>query len=235
MPDDNDHRHHGAFFGRRKGHPLRPRRAGLMQTLLPRLALDLARPAPNDLRSLFPVAVDEVRLEIGFGAGEHLVAAAEGEPRVGFLGVEAFLNGMASAVAAIASRHLSNIRLHFGDVDPMLSWLPASRLARVDLLYPDPWPKRRHWKRRLIQDGSVAQIARLLQPGGELRFATDIADYAAWTLTHLLRSPQFDWTAQTAEDWRKPWPGYSPTRYERKAVTGGRRPCYLTFRKVGTA
>ena len=99
MPDDNDHRHHGAFFGRRKGHPLRPRRAGLMQTLLPRLALDLARPAPNDLRSLFPVAVDEVRLEIGFGAGEHLVAAAEGEPRVGFLGVEAFLNGMASAVA----------------------------------------------------------------------------------------------------------------------------------------
>jgi tRNA (guanine-N7-)-methyltransferase len=235
MTTDQDDQRQGAFFGRRKGHPLRPRRATLMQSLLPRLAVDLAAAAPPDLTSLFPVAVDEVRLEIGFGGGEHLVAAAEQAPRTGFLGIEAFLNGMASALAAIEARQLANVRLHFGDVTPVLGWLPAGSLARVDLLYPDPWPKRRHWKRRLVQDQSVAQIARILRPGGELRFATDIPDYAAWTLAHLLRSPDFAWTAETADDWRLPWPGYAATRYERKAIQAGRRPCYLTFRRIEPA
>jgi tRNA (guanine-N7-)-methyltransferase len=235
MTTDRDDRRPSAFFGRRKGHPLRPQRAALMRTLLPRLAVDLSTSAPFDLAGLFPLKVDDIRLEIGFGGGEHLIAAAEREPRIGFLGVEAFLNGMASALAAIEAKQLNNIRLHFGDVATVLDWLPTGALARVDLLYPDPWPKRRHWKRRLVQDQSVIQIARVLRADGEFRFATDIPDYAAWTLVRLQRSASFTWTAESADDWRRPWPGYCATRYERKAVAAGRRPCYLTFRRIAAA
>jgi len=220
----------GAFFGRRKGHPLRPRQVALLETLLPKLALDLAAAAPSDLRSLFG-DVDEVRLESGFGGGEHLIAEAERHPRTGFIGIEPFVNGMAKALAAIEQRKLGNIRLHHGDATDLLSWLPQSSLAVIDLLYPDPWPKRRHWKRRFVQDDSVAAIARLLRRGGEFRFATDIADYAAWTLARLARSPDLTWTAERADDWRQPWPGFTSTRYEAKAKREGRAPCYLTFRR----
>jgi tRNA (guanine-N7-)-methyltransferase len=220
-----------AFFGRRKGHALKARQAALFDTLLPRLALDLAHPAPADLRALFD-RVDAVRMESGFGGGEHLIAEAERNPRTGFIGIEPFINGMAKALAAIDDRNLSNIRLHHGDATELLSWLPASSLARFDLLYPDPWPKRRHWKRRFVQDDSVAAIARLIRPGGEFRFATDIPDYAAWTLARLLRSPDFTWTAERADDWRKPWSGWPGTRYEAKARREGRVPCYLIFRRT---
>src|SRR5215831_17387669 len=154
-----------AFFGRRKGHALRPRQAGLFDTLLPRLAIELARPTPPDLGLLFPNPVDSVCLEIGFGGGEHMIAQAEQYPQIGFIGVEPFVNGMAKALAAIDLKHLSNIRLHFDDAVFLLEWLPPASLACVDLIYPDPWPKRRHWKRRFIQDESVAAIARILRPG----------------------------------------------------------------------
>ena len=140
--------------------PLRPRQAALFETLLPRLALDLATPAPADLRTLFDGA-DDVRLESGFGGGEHLIAEAERHPRTGFIGIEPFVNGMAKALAAIDERKLANIRLHHGDATDVLAWLPPASLARFDLLYPDPWPKRRHWKRRFVQDESVAAIARI--------------------------------------------------------------------------
>jgi tRNA (guanine-N7-)-methyltransferase len=219
-----------AFFGRRKGHPLRPHQAVLFETLLPRLALDLTATAPSDLRTLF-ADVDEVRLESGFGGGEHLIAEAERHPRAGFIGIEPFVNGMAKALAAIEQRKLGNIRLHHGDATELLSWLPQASLAGVDLLYPDPWPKRRHWKRRFVQDDSIAAIARLLRDGGEFRFATDIADYAAWTLVRLARSPDFTWTAERADHWRKPWAGWPGTRYEAKAKREGRTPCYLIFRR----
>jgi tRNA (guanine-N7-)-methyltransferase len=222
-----------AFFGRRKGHPLRPRQAALMETLLPRLAIDLGSPASTDLARLFPVPVDSVRLEIGFGGGEHLIAQAAQHPHTGFIGAEPFVNGMAKALAAIAERELENIRLHFGDAAFLLEWLPPAALARVDLLYPDPWPKRRHWKRRFVQGHSVAALARVLRRGGEFRFATDIPDYAAWALTHLIRSPAFAWTAERADDWRRPWDGFSSTRYEAKAKREGRLPCYLIFRRIG--
>jgi tRNA (guanine-N7-)-methyltransferase len=219
-----------AFFGRRKGHALKPRQAALFDTLLPRLALDLSRPAPGDLRALFPGA-DEVRMESGFGGGEHLIAEAEHHPRVGFIGVEPFVNGMAKALAAIDERKLANIRLHHGDAADLLAWLPAGSLVRVDLLYPDPWPKRRHWKRRFVQNESIAALARLLRPGGEFRFATDIPDYAAWTLARFMRAADFAWTAERADDWRLPWPNFSGTRYEAKAKREGRAPCYLIFRR----
>ena len=228
---DPTHSRRGAFFGRRKGHPLRPRQAALMETLLPKLAIELGTPPPTDLGKLFPAAVDGVRLEIGFGGGEHLIAQAEQHPHTGFIGVEPFVNGMAKALAAIEAKQLANIRLHFGDATFLLEWLPPATLARVDLIYPDPWPKRRHWKRRFVQDRSVAEIARVLRPGGEFRFASDIPDYAAWTLAHVLRSPAFTWTAERADDWRQPWPGFVRTRYEAKAKREGRVPCYLIFRK----
>jgi len=229
---DQGNARRGAFFGRRKGHRLRPHQAELLDTLLPRLAIALGAPAPSDLSKLFPVAVDSVRIEIGFGGGEYMIAQAEQHPRTGFIGVEPFVNGMAKALAAIEAKHLGNIRLHFGDAVFLLDWLPPAALARVDLIYPDPWPKRRHWKRRFVQDQSVAEIARILRPGGEFRFASDIPDYAAWTLRHLLRSRDFAWTAERADDWRCPWPGFSGTRYEAKAKRQGRAPCYLIFRRM---
>jgi tRNA (guanine-N7-)-methyltransferase len=195
------------------------------------LAIDLAAPAPA-LPSLFPGPVDAVGLEIGFGGGEYLVSEARAHPRTGFIGVEPFVNGMAKVLAAIDTEGLANIRLHHGDAIEVLAWLPPASLARVDLIYPDPWPKRRHRKRRFIQHESVAAIARILWPDGELRFATDIADYAAWTLEHLMRSPHFAWTAEHADHWRLPWPGFPGTRYEAKAKRAGRKPCYLTFRRT---
>jgi tRNA (guanine-N7-)-methyltransferase len=229
---DPTHARRGAFFGRRKGHALRPHQAALMETLLPQLAIDLAAPAPHDLAELFPIPVDSTRLEIGFGGGEHMIAQAGHHPGTGFIGVEPFVNGMAKALAAIEEKKLANIRLHFGDATFLLEWLRRGTLARVDLIYPDPWPKRRHWKRRFVQDGSIAELARVVRPGGEFRFASDIPDYAAWTLEHVARSPAFAWTAERADDWRHPWCGFSGTRYEAKAKREGRLPCYLIFRRT---
>jgi tRNA (guanine-N7-)-methyltransferase len=221
-----------AFFGRRKGHKLRPRQARLIETLLPQLAIDLTCPAPAELGSLFPFAITEVRLEIGFGAGEGLVAEAKSNPQTGFIGVEPFVNGMAKALAAIEAERLRNIRLHFDDATSLIAWLPQSSLTRIDLIHPDPWPKRRHWKRRFVQDEMVARLARSLRRGGEFRFVTDIADYAAWTLQRLARSRDFEWTAQCADDWRKPWDGFTSTRYYAKAARERRQSCFLIFRRI---
>jgi len=221
-----------AFFGRRKGHKLRSHHARLIETLLPRLAIDLSNPAPTELPALFPVPIDDIQLEIGFGGGEYLIAQAQARPRTGFIGVEPFVNGMAKALAAIESGKLQNIRLHFDDAVTLMGWLPQNSLARIDLIHPDPWPKRRHWKRRFVQDAMMSRLARILRPGGEFRFVTDIADYAAWTLQRVLRSPDFEWTAQGADDWRKAWPGFINTRYHAKAAREQRASCFLIFRKI---
>ena len=161
-----------------------------------------------------------------------MVAQAQERPRTGFIGVEPFVNGMAKALAAIESGNLQNIRMHFDDAVNLMAWLPQNAFARIDLIHPDPWPKRRHWKRRFVQDAMVSRLARLLRPAGEFRFVTDIADYAAWTLQRLLRSADFEWTAQCADDWRKAWPGFIQTRYHAKAAREERASCFLVFRKV---
>ncbi len=220
-----------AFFGRRKGHRLRPRQAQLFDTLLPRLSIDLSHPAPADLRTLFPVPMSAVQLEIGFGGGENMIAQAEANPLTGFIGVEPFANGMAKALMAIDSGALKNIRLHFEDATSLLAWLPDASLARIELIHPDPWPKRRHWKRRFVQDATIRQFARVLRSGGDFRFVTDIADYASWSLQRLIRSTDFEWTARCADDWRKSWPDFIGTRYHAKAARAERAPCFLVFRR----
>jgi tRNA (guanine-N7-)-methyltransferase len=226
-----DHNSARAFFGRRKGHPLRARQVALFDALLPHLSLDLARPAPADLRTLYATPLDEMRLEIGFGGAEHLIAQAIASPRSGFIGSDGFENAIGKALTGIDDNALGNVRLHFGDASELIDWLPEGALSRIDLLYPDPWPKRRHWKRRFIQDDSLKRLARILKTGGELRFATDIADYAAYALARVLRSQDFIWTAERADDWRNPWDGFSRTRYEAKAIREGRTPAYFIFRK----
>jgi tRNA (guanine-N7-)-methyltransferase len=229
--DDNDVSQR-AFFGRRKGHPLKARQAELFDTLLPEIALDLTKRAPADLKTLFHHEPDTLRLEIGFGGAEHLIAQALAHPECGFIGADGFLNAIGKALVAIEDNDLINVRLQFGDASELLDWLPDGAFKRIDLLYPDPWPKRRQWKRRFIQDDNLKRLARILKSGGELRFATDIASYAAYALTRVMRSDDFIWTAETADDWRKPWDGFSRTRYEAKAIREGRTPAYFIFRRV---
>jgi tRNA (guanine-N7-)-methyltransferase len=138
---------------------------------------------------------------------------------------------MAKALAAIEAAQLPNIRLHFDDATTLIDWLPPESLACIDLIHPDPWPKRRHWKRRFVQDEMISRLARILRRGGEFRFVTDIADYAAWTLVRLLRAADFEWTARCADDWRKPWPDFTRTRYHAKAAREDRASCFLVFRR----
>ncbi|MCS0502370.1 tRNA (guanine(46)-N(7))-methyltransferase TrmB [Ancylobacter mangrovi] len=231
-----------AFFGRRKGKPLRAGQADRLARDLPHLAIDLtALPVPaspgtpspgTPLAALFGQPVRAVRLEIGFGGGEHLLSEARNHPDIGYIGAEAFLNGLAKLTSALAEAALGNVRLHGDDVVPLLDRLPTGSLERVDLLYPDPWPKRRHWKRRFVQPDNIDRIARLLAPGGRFRFATDVEDYAGWTLRHLLADERFAWTARRADDWRRPWAGWPGTRYEAKAMRAGRVPGYYEFQRI---
>ena len=233
-PEDGARREsRGAFFGRRKGHKLRARQAGLIEHLLPRLSLDTQRVAPADLALLFIPHRHEVRLEIGFGGGEHLITQAQNAPEAGFIGCEPYVNGMAKILAQIEARDIKNIRLFAGDAVELLAWLPPQSLSGIDLIYPDPWPKRRHWKRRFVQDAAIAAMARVLKPGAEFRFVSDIDDYCAWTLWHFLRSSDFVWLAERSCDWRLPWQDYTMTRYGHKAAREGRLAAYLRFQRLG--
>jgi tRNA (guanine-N7-)-methyltransferase len=200
----------------------------LLKELLPHLCVDLTS-SVSDLRALFGGHASSCWLEIGFGSGGHLVRTAAENPNVGFIGCEPFVNGMAKALAAIEAQGLTNIRLFEGDAADLLAWLPKASVGRVFLLFPDPWPKRRHRKRRFISDQRLAALARVMQPGAELRFATDIDDYAGWTLARILRSPQFLWAAEQKASWMTPWASWRETRYEAKAKRAEGRPIYLTF------
>ncbi|WP_340646347.1 tRNA (guanosine(46)-N7)-methyltransferase TrmB [Phenylobacterium sp.] len=214
-------------FGRLKSRPIKPRQAALMDSLLPSIRAPLD---DFDPKSLMPAA-REVWLEIGFGGGEHMAAQAARAPDTLIIGAEPFLNGVASALRHVEEAGLQNVRIHDDDVRELMARMPAACLDRVFVLFPDPWPKARHNKRRLIQAQTVAELARLLKPGGRLRFATDWADYADWTLERVLAGGLFAWPAERAEDWRVPPADHITTRYEEKRL-GDCAPVFLDFVKA---
>ena len=216
------------LHGRRQGRKLRARHAALLSTALPCLSFDTSRPIPDPAR-LFSDRPSALWLEIGFGGGEHLAAQAHACPDIGYLGCEAFLNGIAKALALIEAGQLRNVRLYNGDARAVIEALPGEALDGADLLYPDPWPKRRHHKRRFLSDEMLTRLARVMRPGAELRFATDSDANAGWSLARVLRSPDFVWAPAGPRDWQTPWDGWTGTRYEAKALRCGRRPAYLTF------
>ena len=220
-----------AFFGRRKGKALREHQSKLMEESLVALRLDLKSPAPSDLSSLYAVPVDKMRLEIGFGGGEHLVHRATASPSTAFIGVEPFVNSMAKLLGKIEALDLKNIRVHDDDATVVLDWLPDTSVDQIDLLYPDPWPKKRHWKRRFVSDVNLRRFHRVLKPGGLFCFASDIDTYVNWTLQHVDRHGGFEWMAKNASDWLTPYRDWPSTRYEAKARREGRSSAYLTFRK----
>ena len=217
-------------FGRRKGRKLRPRQAALIEQALPRLAVPIPPGGGRlNLQSLFPRPMGAVWLELGFGAGEHLAWQAEHHRDVGLIGCEPFVNGMASLLTRIASAALDNVRVHPDDGRQVIDALPDASVARCFVLFPDPWPKRRHHDRRLIQPSTLDGLARIMTDGAELRLASDHPDMVDWLLLHGRRHPAFDWPANRAADWRSRPDDWPETRYQRKALHG--RPVFLTFRR----
>lgn len=221
-----------AFFGRRRGKTLRAAQAAALQHCLGRLSLELNKPAPENLSDLFSRPVHQVRLEIGFGGGEHLLHQLNSRPECGYVGVEPFINGLAKLAAALGDDLPANLRLHDDDATQLLDWLPAGAVDGIDLLFPDPWPKKKHWKRRFVSPVNLDRFARVMKPGAIFRFASDIDTYVNWTLLHCRAHPAFEWRAGTAGDWNNPFPGWPGTRYEAKAIREGRRPAYLSFRRT---
>lgn len=220
----------GAFYGRRIGKALRATQQDAMGRLLPRYRFSLEeadRPA-----SLFPFVPEDLWLEIGFGGGEHLIDHAARRPRTGFLGVEPFINGMARMLVDLEKTERDNIRLFDADAALLLERLPTGVLAGADLFYPDPWPKKRHWKRRFVRPDNLDRLARVIRPGGLFRVASDVTDYVGWTLATVRAHGAFRWTARTAADWTQPYADWPGTRYEAKALQDGRIPSYLTFERI---
>ena len=219
-------------YGRRRGRKASPRQAALLAHELPRLALSLSDPSPARLGELFAPPVAEVWLEIGFGGAEHLLWQARANPDIGLIGCEPFEDGVVKALSAIEREKLANIRLHADDARPLLRWLPDASIARAFILFPDPWPKKRHHKRRLVSVPTLRDLARVMRPGAELRIATDIGEYARWILLAVREQDSFRWTAEGPRDWRERGADWPPTRYEQKALGEGRRCAYFRFRRA---
>ncbi|MBV8978052.1 MAG: tRNA (guanosine(46)-N7)-methyltransferase TrmB [Alphaproteobacteria bacterium] len=218
-------RQRGLVYGRRKGPKLSAHQQHLRDTLLPRLELHVE--PGRDPRNYFSDAPDDVWLEIGFGAGEHLLWQAQHHPHVGLIGAEPYEGGVAKLLSKLERTPVPNIRIHEGDAREIVAALPDRALGRVFILFPDPWPKTRHHKRRFVQMDVLDALARAMKPGGELRFATDDAGYLAWTLERLMAHRAFAWTAQCAQDWLSRPSDWPQTRYEAKALHGP--PVFLRF------
>lgn len=234
---ENDSANSGAedprFHGRRRGRKLRPGQERLLETYLPEIRIDVpADEGPVDPAAFFPPGMREVWLEIGFGAGEHLVWQATRNPDIGMIGAEPFLNGVARLLSEIADDRLGNIRIHPDDVRPLLPRFVDASLARVFILFPDPWPKLRHNRRRLINTNLLDTLAKLMRDGAELRVATDDQDYLVWILRHLQAHPEFAWTARRADDWRHRPADWPDTRYEDKNRSGGPGPTFLRYTRI---
>ncbi|MGD9293822.1 MAG: tRNA (guanine(46)-N(7))-methyltransferase TrmB [Roseobacter sp.] len=225
-------RPHRNFYGRIRGKTLKPSQRTYLDEDLNALS-----PGPVDWEAnpdRTPLDLDKrfggkpVWLEVGFGGGEHLVHQALQNPDVGIIGAEPYINGVAMLLGKIRRARACNLAVFPGDARDLMDVLPAASIARAFLLYPDPWPKTRHHRRRFVTPEHLHPLARAMKPGAVFRVATDIEDYVRQTLQEVPRAG-FRWTAQRPEDWRQPWPDWIPTRYEKKALREGRRPHYLTF------
>jgi tRNA (guanine-N7-)-methyltransferase len=227
------------FYGRRRSRRMHNHR----QTQFDAVAERFFIPAPTendtsiDPRSFFTTEqkLDDVWLEIGFGHGEHIINQAQLNPQIGLVGIEPFINGIASAAIAIQEKSIENIRIYPDDAMQMINRFPAASFSRIFLFFPDPWPKVRHHKRRFIQTETVAMLARLLPEGGTLHLATDIPDLADWMIMHVLENPQFTWTAERQSDWTTPPQNWVTTKYQHKAIREGRSSVYLDFVKTSAA
>jgi len=221
------------LYGRRRGKKLRGGRQVLVEQLLPHLSIEVPDTGKLDQAEVFagmPDVMDaELWLEIGFGGGEHLAAQAGAHPDIAIIGCEPFINGVASLLSHIERDGLQNVRIWNEDARELIAALPDASLSKVYLLYPDPWPKARHARRRFVSPENLDEVARVLKDDGEFRLATDHPVYCRWALARTVRHADFDWTANSAVDWKEPpanWPG---TRYEAKAIREGRTPHYLNF------
>jgi tRNA (guanine-N7-)-methyltransferase len=221
-----------ALFGRRQGRKLRPAQRELLETWLPRLRLEIPPPPePLDLDHVFAAPKGDCWLEIGFGGGEHLAWQAARHPDIGFIGCEPFVNGLVSLLAKVREGRLRNVRVVDDDARVLLGALPEASIGRAFILFPDPWPKKRHHKRRIVQAATLERLAAILKDGAELRLSSDDPGYVRWMLRHGLDHPDFEWLAETASDWRQrpaDWPG---TRYEAKAARAARDCFFLRFRR----
>jgi tRNA (guanine-N7-)-methyltransferase len=233
------------LHGRRRGKKLRAGQQSLLETLLPTLAVALpAEPAISpegvvgesvhkiDLAALFGGALPAggVWLEVGFGAGEHLVWQAEHHPDVGLIGCEPYINGVAKCLAHIVRTGVGNVRLFTDDARFVMAALPPRSLDRAFVLFPDPWPKSRHQKRRFVQRDNLDVLAVLMKPGAELRLATDDPSYLPWMIEHACVHPSFEWLAEQPADWRERPTDWPPTRYEQKMLAG-HKPVFLRLRR----
>jgi tRNA (guanine-N7-)-methyltransferase len=216
-------------YGRRRGRKLRPGQAALLETKLSDFEL---RP-PFDLAAAFGAMPARLWLEIGFGGGEHLAHQAAANPDVSLIGAEPFVNGVVSALRHLEERKIVNARLYRGDARDLFGAIPDGALENIFVLHPDPWPKARHHKRRLIQKPFLDEAARLLRADGELRLATDDADYLVWMLQRVLVHPDFEWTAKSADDWRRIPADAIETRYGKKSREAGRPATVLRLRRIG--
>ena len=219
------------LYGRRRGKKLRAGQEALLDTLLPKLLIEV----PTGPQKLDPVelfgGVKDLWLEVGFGAGEHLVWQAAEHPEVGLIGCEPFINGVAKCLAHIERAAVTNVRLFNDDARLLMAALPERSLSRVFILCPDPWPKTRHHKRRFVQRDTLDVLAPLMKAGAELRLATDDPSYLPWMIEHACRHPAFEWLAERPSDWRNRPADWPPTRYEQKMLAG-HKPVFLRLRRV---
>ena len=223
LADPHPQRARRKLYGRRKGPKLSERQSGLRRTLFSELAYKVG---VSPLKQ-FPNSVHDVWLEVGFGAGEHLIWQAQHHPDIGMIGAEPYEMGVAKLLTKLEESVLNNVRIHEGDGHEIIEALPDQSLGRFFLLFPDPWPKTRHHKRRFLQTDMLDQMFRVLRPGAELRFATDDKSYLPYALERLIAHPGFDWLAQSSADWKCRPADWPPTRYEIKAIKGP--PTFLRF------
>ena len=219
------------WHGRRFGKKLRVGQKKLLENLLPYFSITPSDPHPYFEATMSEVPT-EVWLEIGFGGGEHLAALAKANPKIGFIGCEPFINGVAKLLTEIDTYSLKNIRIYGDDARPLLDAMNSQSIDRVFVLFPDPWPKKRHHKRRFINEENLNRLARVLKDEAELRFASDHPGFVSWALERLLRHPAFDWSARSFRDWRSPPHDWIRTRYEEKALARKEKPAYLHFKRV---